>query len=206
LTTRGRDSLRAKVAKEAAWLLYREQEKEYKQAKLKAAEMLGVRVLPSNAEVAEALDKIADEREGGEREKRLVSMREEALKIMKVIRDTHPKLVGSVWRGTAHKNSDIDIVIFSDDTEFPLQKLEQNNYKITKTEWQSITKHGEKIQTFHIYLALPSGNETEIIVRTTERVHSKETCEIYGDVKIGLNIPQLQQLLKTTPTQKFTPK
>lgn len=196
---------RAKVANEAALLLYSGEEKEYKQAKLKAVEMLGVRVLPSNAEVAEALDRIAEEREGEERKNRLILMRQEALQIMKLLQGTHPILTGSVWRGTAHKNSDIDIVAFSDDPDTILRKLEQNNYKTTKTEWQSVTKHGEKIRTFHIHLTLSSGNETEVVVRGIERMHIKQVCEIYGDIQTGLDIQHLQLLLKTAPMRKFTP-
>jgi len=60
-------SLRKRVAREAATLLYTSQEKEYKQAKKRAAKMLRVRVLPSNLEVAEELDKIAEEKEGSSR-------------------------------------------------------------------------------------------------------------------------------------------
>lgn len=205
LTAKHTPSSRAKVANEAALLLYMEQEKEYKQAKLKAAKILGMRVLPSNAEVAEALDKIAEEREGEKRKKNLVSMREEALQIMKFLEDTHPRLTGSVWRGTAHKNSDIDIVAFSDNPDTVLRKLERSNYKIAKTEWQSVTKHGERIRTFHIHLTLSLGIDAEVIVRSTERMRVKEMCEIYGDVQTGLDIQQLQRLLNTAPTQKFTP-
>ncbi|MBX5327229.1 MAG: nucleotidyltransferase domain-containing protein [Candidatus Bathyarchaeia archaeon] len=198
-------SLRDKVAREAALLLYQGQEKEYKQAKIEAAKMLGARMLPSNSEVAVMLDKIADEREGEERKKRLVTMREEALQIMKFLQDMHPVLIGSVWRGTAHKNSDTDVVVFHENPNVVLRMLNQNNFNIIKTEWQTVTKHGEKIQTFHIHLTLPSNNKAEIIVRDPERIGRKEKCEIYGDVQSGLNVQQLQRTLKTMPTKKFTP-
>ncbi|MGD8507086.1 MAG: hypothetical protein PVF15_10545, partial [Candidatus Bathyarchaeota archaeon] len=56
--------LKKRVAREAALLLYTAQEKEYKQAKKRAAENLGARALPSNSEVARELDAIAEEREG----------------------------------------------------------------------------------------------------------------------------------------------
>ena len=205
MTAKHTSSSRAKVANEAALLLYMGQEKEYKQAKLKAAEMLGMRVLPSNAEVAEALDKVAEEREGEERKNRLVLVRQEALQIMKLLQSTTPILIGSVWRGTAHKNSDIDIVTFSDNPNVVLRKLKQSNYKITRTEWQSVTKHGEEIRTFHIHTPLSLGNEAEVTVRSMERMHVKEMCETYGDVQTGLDTQQLQRLLKIAPTQKFTP-
>ena len=205
MTAKYRFSPRVRVANEAALLLYVGQEKEYKQAKLRAAETLGVRVLPSNAEVAEALDRVAEEREGEERKKRLVAMRKEALEIMKLLRKMHPLLTGSVWRGTARKGSDIDIVVFNDNPEEVRRELEKACHKIIKTEGQTVTKQGQKLQTFHIHLLLPSNNEVEIIVRGLERMHVKEPCEIYGDVQTGLNMGQLEQLLEINPTQKFTP-
>ncbi|MCW8801925.1 MAG: tRNA adenylyltransferase, partial [Candidatus Bathyarchaeota archaeon] len=90
--------LRNRVAQEAALLLYTSQEKEYKQAKLRASLTLGIRVLPSNLEVAEELDIIADEREGPQRNKHLLQMRKEAKQIMEIISEFSPVLVGSVWR------------------------------------------------------------------------------------------------------------
>jgi predicted nucleotidyltransferase len=53
-----------RVAREAATLLYYGAEKEYKQAKQKAAKTLGTKFLPSNLDVALELDKIAQENEG----------------------------------------------------------------------------------------------------------------------------------------------
>jgi predicted nucleotidyltransferase len=198
--------LRKKVAKEAAFLLYTLQEKEYKQAKKRAAQTLGVHVLPSNLEVAEELDKIAEEKEGLSRKERLLQMRREALKIMEALKNLHPKLVGSVWRGTIHKNSDIDITAFSRNTEAVQNKLQKGNFKITKTEWRSVTKQGEKETSFHIHILLSSNNEAEIVVRNPERMDAQEKCEIYGDTIKGLTYLQLKRALRETPFQKFSPK
>ena len=52
-------ALRRRVAREAANILYLGIEKEYRQAKLRAAETLGLNVLPTNLEVAMELNKIA---------------------------------------------------------------------------------------------------------------------------------------------------
>jgi len=205
LTQERRSTARARVADEAATLLYARQEKEYKQAKLKAAKILGIRIMPSNADVAEALDKLADEREGEDRKKELVTMRMEALLMMKTLRKMQPVLTGSVWRGTARRGSDIDITVFSDNQEKVQTVLEEGGYKITKTEFQTVTKHGIKLETFHIHLFLKSNHEAEIIVRGLQRIHMKEPCEIYGDAQTGLTIEQLELVLRTNPTQKFTP-
>jgi len=77
--------LKSRVAREAATLLYFGVEKEYKQAKIRAARTLGIHFLPSNLEVALELDKIAEENEGENRKERLIQMREEALQVMKLL-------------------------------------------------------------------------------------------------------------------------
>jgi predicted nucleotidyltransferase len=205
LKNKSQANLRRKVALEAASLLYTSQEKEFKQAKLKAAETLGARILPSNREIAEAFDKIVEEKEGSSRQELLIQMREEALQIMQTLKDFHPRLIGSVWRGTAHKNSDIDIVTFSQDHEKVYTAIKENNFKITKTEWLSVTKKGKKEASFHIYIVLPSNNEAEIVVKNLEKKDSPEKCELYGDEMTGLSYRQLQKLLKEKPTQKFVP-
>jgi len=197
--------LRKRVAREAAILLYTSQEKEYKQAKKRAAKTLGVRVLPSNPEVAEELDKIAEEKEGSSRTERLFQMRKEALQIMESLKDFNPKLVGSVWRGTAHQNSDIDILTFSQDPKYVLSQLQKNQYRIMSSEWRSVTKRGKKESSFHIHVVLPSGNEAEVLVRDPEKMGRTERCEIYGDAVTGLSHPQLLKVLREKPLQKFVP-
>jgi len=199
-------SPKQRVAREAATLLYTSQEKEFKQAKLRAAQNLGTRVLPSNIEVAKELDNLADEIEGSTRRERLLQMRREALKIMKVLKNFQPRLIGSVWRGTAHRDSDIDIVTFSSTPTTVLQKLKQGGFEAAKTEWQSAPKLDRGEKSFHIYLKLPLGSEVEVVVRSLERISHKERCEIYGDNVTGLNTNQLEKLLKENPHQKFVPQ
>lgn len=199
------DFLKRKVAREAALLLYTLQEKEYKQAKKRAAENLGARILPSNLEVARELDAIAEEMEGALRREKLLQMRKEALEIMRILEDFNPRLIGSVWRGTINKHSDIDVVTFTSKPENVLAKLRKGGYSIARTEWMSTTKNGEKKMSFHIFLALPSGNEAEIIVRTLDEMNHYEKCEIYGDLVTGLNCRQLAKVLEENPLKKFVP-
>lgn len=200
-----RPNRRKRLVREAAILLYTSQEKEYKQAKRKAAQTLGVRILPSNFEVAEELDKVAEEIEGSSRKELLLQLRKEALQIMKPLERFQPRLVGSVWRGTAHRNSDIDIRLFSSDPKNIQILLQENNFKIMKAEWSSVTKEGKPESSFHIYLTRPSGN-VEVVVRNPKKINVPERCEIYGDLVTGLSRSQLQRVLKENPFQKFVPK
>lgn len=197
--------MRKQVAQEAAGLLYIGQEKEYKQAKLRAAKTLGSRSLPSNAEVAVQLDRIAEEREGRARQRRLIQMRREALHIMQTLKDFNSTLVGSVWRGTAHRNSDIDIIVYARSVEQVATTLQENGYFITKTEVQKVTKRGLEEQSFHIYATLLSSHQAEIVVHPPEKISRKVTCEIYGDRVTGLTVHQLQRVLEGNPGQKFLP-
>jgi predicted nucleotidyltransferase len=198
-------SIRHQVAIEAATLLYTQQEKEYKQAKLRAAETLGARLLPSNKDVALEIDKIADEMEGSERAERLTQMRKDALWIMVIMGDFHPRLVGSVWRGTAHKNSDIDIETFTSDASAVLERLGRSRLVVRTAQWQTVSKGLELERALHIYLTLPSANEVELIVRSPEKKDETDVCEIYGDTVKGLNIHQLRRILLTDPLRKFVP-
>jgi predicted nucleotidyltransferase len=193
------------VAREAASLLYTLQEKEYKQAKQRAAQTLGTRVLPSNRDIANELDLLADELEGSSRQERIVQMRREAYEIMKTLKGFHPILIGSVWRGTANRHSDIDIVTFSAQPVEVQAKLEQEGFMVTKTEWQSAPKLDKGDRSFHIYVDLPSGSQVEVVVRSLEHINQKVKCEIYGDIVTGLNLKELTRVLSENPLRKFTP-
>ena len=70
-----KEESRRKIAQEAARLLYYNFAGEYKQAKEKASRRLNLNGWPSNLEVALALNKIANEVEGGNREKLIIHLR-----------------------------------------------------------------------------------------------------------------------------------
>ena len=197
--------MRKKVAKEAASLLYLGVEKEYKQAKRKAAETFGVHFLPRNLEVAIEFDRIAEEKEGIARQKRLVRMRQESLKLMKILQEYKPVLIGSVWRGTIHRESDIDIVVYHGEPDDVLALIKRNNLEVKQAERATVTKQGLKKTSFHIHLELPTKEKIEIIVRSPEENDYKGKCEIYGDTITGLHLQELEKVLKENPTQRFVP-
>jgi hypothetical protein len=198
-------SLRRRVAREAAFLIYTSQEKEYKQAKMRAAEILGSRTLPSNREVAEELDAIAEELEGQSRLERLLRMRREALEIMECLAAYNPRLIGSVWRGTIHRGSDIDIVVYSQNPGEVIEELRKRGFQVSQVEEVIITKRGEKEASFHVSVSLPTGDEAEIVIRSPDREENIERCEIYGDLVRGLNIDQLRNVLENDPYKRFIP-
>jgi predicted nucleotidyltransferase len=197
--------LERRVAREAATLLYFGAEKEYKQAKEKAAQTFGVHFLPSNREVALELDEITEETEGTKRGERLVQMRKEALEIMCLLGGFCPVLIGSVWRGTIKQGSDIDIAVYSDDLEEILKSLKAGGVKVQKTAWTTVNKHGATKESFHIYAETVSKHGLEIVARSREEAGKKRKCETFGDELKGLNIKELEKVLETNPTRQFIP-
>ncbi len=197
--------LKQRVAREAATLLYFGAEKEYKQAKEKAAQTFGVHFLPSNLEVALELDKIADENEGEKRGERLVQMRKEALEMMRLLSRFCPVLIGSVWRGTIKQGSDIDIAAYTDDPEEILKILKARGIIVQKTAWTTVNKRGTTLESFHIYSKTVSKHGLEIVARSREEAGKKRKCETFGDELKGLSIKELEKVLETNPSRQFIP-
>ena len=197
--------VRCKIAKEAATLLYFGAEKEYKQAKLKAAKTIGTHFLPTNLEVALELDKIAEAHEGPARKERLIQMRKEALRIMKILKEYKPRLIGSVWRGTIRRGSDIDITVCHDMPDEIVNSLVKSGVKLSRTEWTTVTKKGQTDASFHIYVETSSKQTAEIVVRSLDEASLKRKCEVFGDELKGLNVQELERVLEDNPAQKFIP-
>ena len=198
--------LKQRVAREAATLLYFGAEKEYKQAKEKAAQTFGVHFLPSNLEVALELDRIAEENEGEKRGERLVQMRREALEIMRLLGGFCPVLIGSVWRGTIKQGSDIDIAVYTDDPEEILKILKATGINVQKTMWTKVNKRGTTLESFHIYAETVSKHGLEIVARSREEAGKKRKCETFGDDLKGLSIKELEKVLETNPSRQFIPE
>ena len=198
-------NLKQRVAREAATLLYFGAEKEYKQAKMKAAETFGTHFLPSNLEVALELDKVAEENEGIARKERLVQMRKEALGVMRLLSAFCPVLIGSVWRGTIKQGSDIDIAVYTDEPEGIVNVLKAGDVKVARTGWTTVNKKGATLESFHIYAQTQAKHGLEIVARNREEAGKKRRCETFGDELKGLNIKELEKILESNPTQQFIP-
>jgi hypothetical protein len=197
--------LRREVAREAARLLYTGASEEYMHAKEQAARSLGVKIMPSNHEVAVELDLLADEIEGKDRAELIIQMRGLALGMMRVLSDVKPVLRGSVWRGTARKGSDIDIDVYSNEPGEIKRLMADSNYDVSSVE-ENVAASGSGVsRSTHITVRLEDENEGEVVVRPMEEHGLEVRCEVYGDIKKGLRLPELEKLMNTDPLRKFVP-
>ena len=110
------NTLRARVAEEAARIMREQGVRDFLLAKRKAADRLGVidrHSLPANQEIADAL--AAQQRlfGGAAHEDNLQELRAAALRAMSVLERFHPRLVGPVLSGTATAHSDVSLHLFA---------------------------------------------------------------------------------------------
>ncbi|MBT4319948.1 hypothetical protein HOD50_04925 [Candidatus Bathyarchaeota archaeon] len=198
-------STRQDVAREAARLLYNRSVKEYKDAKEMAASSLGSRALPSNYEVAVELDTLTDEYEGPGRQRMLIRMREIALDVMRTLGELSPVLIGSTWRGTVRKGSDIDIVVYHPNSIKVAQML--GKYLIIEAEQTQFIIDGMPRTSTHITMVIDE-HPVEVVVRPPENreYYRDERCETYGDFKRGIGLRELEKLMSSDPLRRFIPR
>jgi len=203
---RSRRQLRDLVAFEAAKLLYNGECGEYVDAKRAAAEALKTSILPSNREVALKILEYALEVEGEDYWRRLRELREEALEVMESLSEFNPRLVGSVWRGIIKPSSDVDVEIDSEDLEKVKGRINQLGYEILGVERIDVPEPLRYGSLWRIRIKGGRGHEIEIILKEHSSYLNPPRCDIFGDVKKGLNISELRKVLRKMPTALFIPE
>lgn len=113
------DNRRANIADEAARVMMEKGLGDYRLAKAKACERLGLNAgpLPSNEEVEAALAVRNRIFHGDRHTLRLRRLREAAVDVMRRLDSFSPRLVGSVLTGTATEHSAIDLHLYTDTPE-----------------------------------------------------------------------------------------
>lgn len=133
-----RDLMREQLAHQAAKLMAEDGITDHAYAKRKAAKQLGAvdtHHLPSNEEIDIALRSFRMLYQRESHPSVLRELRIEALSKMRLLSDFHPYLTGSVMDGTAGANSDINIMLFSDDAKAVLLFLLKMNIQFEDGEW-----------------------------------------------------------------------
>ena len=123
---------RHRLANEAARLMAESGMRDYHQAKLKAAERLGIHddaSLPRNSEIEDALREYQRlfQRDGADG---LRLRREAALRALEFFAAFEPRLVGPVLDGTADARSPVALHLHSDDPDAVARFLEQHHIPV----------------------------------------------------------------------------
>lgn len=124
--TNGAERARQVVAQEAARIIVDHGIRDYRLAKQKAAERLGVvgrGSLPGNAEIEAAVVEHLQLFGGESHADHLRLMRTAALSAMELLSTFTPRLVGPVLAGTADENSAVNLHVFADSAELVAMEL-----------------------------------------------------------------------------------
>ncbi len=116
----GNERSRQMIAQEAARIIVNQGVRDYRAAKIKAAERLGLNFrgsLPGNPEIERAIEEHHQLFGGESHTEFLRSMREAALSAMRLLETFTPRLVGPVLAGTADENSAVNLHVFTDSPE-----------------------------------------------------------------------------------------
>lgn len=169
-----RDLMREQLAHQAAKLMAEDGITDHAFAKRKAARQLGAedtQHLPSNQEVDEALHSYRILYQHDSHPDILCQLREEALTTMRLLAEFHPYLTDSVLNGTAGEQSDINLMLFSDDTKAVLLFLLKHKIDFEDGEWRvQVGGHQETVPNYT--LTGETGTQIHIIVLPENARHS----------------------------------
>jgi hypothetical protein len=186
-----RDLMREQLAQLSAKLMAEDGITDHAFAKRKAARQLGAsdtQHLPSNQEVDKALQSYRALYQRDTHPGILRQLREAALGTMRLLADFHPYLSGSVLSGTAGAQSDINLMLFSDDAKAVLLFLLKNKLEFEDGEWRvRVGGHEEYVPSYT--LTGESGELTHIIVLPENARHSgSRHPETHADITAVENL------------------
>lgn len=177
--------------------MYQRQESEYYRAKMKAARRIcrgwvKPADLPSNAEIRDEIQSFARMYEGETRTSDLLEMRLEALRMMHLLRQFRPRLIGSVMTGHVRRGSDIDLHLFSDFLESVTAQLDREGC-VYDVEHKRVTKRGEERTYTHIHVQ--DRFPFELTMYAADQAHYAFKSSITGKAIERASIAELEQLL-----------
>jgi len=162
------DRARRTLAQEAARLIVDHGIRDYRAAKIKAAERLGMstrRALPRNAEIELAVSEHLQLYGGDSHKEFLRAMRQVAFNVMRLLDIFSPRLVGPVLIGTADGNTAVNLHVFADSPEAVALQLSELDYRYRPYERRLKISRG-KGATAQTFAGFQFDHEREVIEAT----------------------------------------
>lgn len=199
---RSSDSERARlvVAQEAARIIVNQGVRDYRVAKQKAAERLGLDArgsLPGNAEIEEA---VADHLHifGGESHTDLLRlMRTAALSAMELLTEFSPRLVGPVLVGTADENSAINLHLFADSPETVAMYIGDMGIQFKSYERRLKSRRGQ-IDVYAGFEFIHQNEAIQVTVFPIDGIRQAPMSPIDGKPMRRVDSDAVQELLQHT--------
>ena len=186
------------VAQEAARIIVNHGVRDYRVAKQKAAERLGVNgrgSLPGNTEVEAAVAQHLQIFGGDAHENLLRLMRTAALAAMELLSEFSPRLVGPVLAGTADENSAVNLHVFADSPEMVAMEIGDMGIQFRSYERRLKSRRGQ----IEMYAGFEFSYRNETIQATVfpiDGIRQAPMSPIDGKPMKRVDIDVLQELLQ----------
>jgi len=195
----GRNDARSRIAHLAARLMAEDGIEDYALAKRKAARQAGLpdtRELPTNDEIAAALQLYQAIYHEAEHRDRLRTLRGKAVRAMRELAQFQPYLTGSVLNGNAGKYADINLQVFTDNGKaLELYLIERGiQYRAAQARIYS----AEEPRTVPVYTVDDDGVEIEITVLSTHELRMPVRTSLEGRAIERAKLQTVEQLLEQT--------
>lgn len=194
----GGDRARRVLAQEAARIIVEQGIEDYRAAKIKAAERLGMSTrgsLPGNAEVEQAIGEHLALFGRESHLDLLRVLRRAALSAMKLLAPFTPRLVGPVLHGTANANSAVNLHVFADDAETVAVRLQECSvhYRPFERRLKSRRDHAE---TFAAFRFTQDESSIEATVFPVDGVRQAPISPVNGKPMRRADVSAILKLLK----------
>lgn len=196
---------RHRLAHEAARLMAESGIRDYHQAKLKAAERLGIfddASLPRNREIEDALREYQRlfQRENVPA---LRQRREAALRAMEFFNAFQPRLVGPVLDGTADTRSPVSLQLFSDDPDAAPRFLEQHHIP-TESRSRRLRLDRERVADFPVWVFSAEELSFDVTVLPLDLLRQAPLSNVDEKPMKRANATQLRELLTEEEIHGYT--
>jgi hypothetical protein len=194
----GNERARLVLAKEAARIIAEQGIEDFRLAKTKAAERLGMRdhgSLPGNAEIDRALGEHL-QLFGRESHLDLLRMlRRAALAAMELLEAFAPRLVGPVLHGTAAANSAVNLHVFADHAELVAEKLGEQEISFRSYE-RRLKSRRNRAETFAGFRFLQNDAPIEATVFPVDGLRQAPISAIDGRPMKRADMRAIHELLR----------
>ncbi|MGI9272351.1 MAG: hypothetical protein ACR2QT_11290 [Woeseiaceae bacterium] len=200
-TSNGDDRERNVVAQEAARIIVDQGVRDYRVAKVKAAERLGMSArgsLPGNAEIEQAVSEHLLLFGGDSHASLLRDLRQVALSTMALLEPFSPRLVGPVLAGTADENSVINMHVFSDSPEAVAMYLADRDISCQLYERRLKSRRGRGVSPdiFPGYEFTLAGEAVEATVFSIDGIRQAPISPIDGKPMKRADVKAVEALLR----------
>jgi len=195
--TNGDDRARRVLAQEAARIIVDQGIDDYRVAKIKAAERLGMSgrgSLPGNTEIEQAVSEHL-QLFGRQSHLDLLSvLRHAALAAMDMLAPFTPRLVGPVLHGTANANSPVNLHVFADSAELVAIRLQDSCVQYRPFE-RRLKSRRDKAETFAAFRFAQGESDIEATVFPIDGVRQAPISPVDGKPMRRADVNAILKLL-----------